>query len=143
MARLLASTAVVLGLLIAPSAAAPAAASWAGSAAGSATAAATTLAPPGTLTGTCDLLLDASVRLDWGASASTWADGYEVRWGTASGGPYPNSSGVVTGLTYATPALGLGTHYFVVAAAKGSWRSAPSNQVSKTVILILFVAACS
>ncbi len=139
MPRLLLALGLALGLSFLSGPQAQAGASWASTAPGSATARATTLAAPGTLTATCNPLLSASVQLDWGASSTPWADGYEVRWGAASGGPYPNSSGVVVGLTYSTSPLAAGTHHFVVHTTKGAWRSAPSNQVTKTIVSILGV----
>lgn len=148
MRRLVVAAVVALGLLGPPVTAAPTSAAWAApaawatTAAGSATARATTLAPAVNLSASCNLLLNASVTLSWGASASAWADGYEVRWGTTSGGPYPNSSGVVAGLSYSTPALGLGTHYFVVQAAKGAWRSTPTAQVSKSIVTVVLSLVC-
>lgn len=118
-----------------PAGAAPAGA-WTSSSSGTASAQATTVLPTGSATASCNLLLSASVQVDWGASASPFAS-YEVRWGTTAGGPYPSSSGVLPGLTYATPALAAGTYYFVVHSAAGSWRSAASNEVSKTVVSVL------
>jgi hypothetical protein len=139
---LVVAVAVVVGLLALPGSSSPAAASWSGGGSGSGTARSTTLAAPGTLTATCNLLLSASVELNWGASSTPWVDGYEVRWGTTSGGPYPNSSGVVTALTYSTPALGTGTYYFVARATKGAWRGPDSNQVSKRITIILILPVC-
>ncbi len=70
------------------------------------------------------------MTLDWAATSSPWADGYEVAWGTSPGGSYPTTA-TTPSLTYTTPALGTGTYYFVVRAYKGNWRSANSNEVSK------------
>ena len=123
---------LLLGLLTVIRSAAPADASWAGNTNGSATAKATTIAAPGTLTASCGLLLDATVKLDWAASASPWVTQYEVRWGTNAASP--SNSTLVSALTYTTPALGIGTWYFTVRAAKGAWRCASSNQVSKSVV---------
>lgn len=133
--------ALVVGLLV-PWLAAPAGAAWGSAAGGSATGRATALAAPSAPAATCDLVLDAAVTVTWAAAATTWASGYEVRWGTTSGGPYPNSSGLVAGLSYTTPELGLGTYYFVVHSAKESWRSAPTAQVSRTVVVILVLPVC-
>jgi hypothetical protein len=114
----------------------PAEANWQSSASGSATAKASTLLAPTSLSATCNILLGKSVTLTWSA-ANAWAS-YEVRWGTANGGPYGTSSGTITGTTYSTPALSgtlVGTaYYFVVRSVKGSfWLSATSNQASKTI----------
>jgi hypothetical protein len=84
--------------------------------------------------------LSATVKLDWVATSSGWADGYEVRWGTTPG-TY-TSSAVTSSLTYTTPALALGTYYFVVRSTKGNWRSANSNEASRTVISVLGVGTC-
>ncbi|MGH9165254.1 MAG: hypothetical protein ACRDZW_07080 [Acidimicrobiales bacterium] len=126
------SAAVVLGLLVTLGwPAVPARAAWASTGSGSETAKSTTIAAPGTLTSSCGVL---AVNLSWGASASTFADGYEVRWGTANNGLYPNSS-ITTGLTK-TVNLALGTYYFVVQTKVGQWRSANSNQVSRLVVAV-------
>jgi hypothetical protein len=45
-------------------------------------------------------------------------------------------------ISYTTPELGLGTYYFVVHSAKESWRSAPTAQVSRTVVIILILPVC-
>lgn len=103
-------------------------ASFADGADATATLSTDTLAPPGDLT--ADVCLLGSVTLSWTASPSAWADGYEVRWGTSSGGPYPSSttsattSAVVSGLALLT------THYFVVRAYDASWRSTPTPELA-------------
>jgi hypothetical protein len=117
----------------------PARAAWGSSASGAAVAHAATLAPTGTLTASC-VTLSPAVRLDWAATSSSWVDGYEVRWGTT---PSTYSSNALTsGLTYTTPALPLGTYYFVVRATKNGWRSADSNEASKTIVSVLGVGTC-
>lgn len=115
--------------------AAPAGASWASSASGPAAARSTTVAPPTGLSSSCGLgVLSARITLDWSATPTAWADGYEVWWGTspgsytASGTPTP-----ALGLSFATPNLGAGTYYFAVRATKGSWRGGFSNQVSRSI----------
>jgi hypothetical protein len=133
---------LVLGLLTVIRSAAPAAASWSGPTHGSATAKATTIAAPGTLTAGCGLLLNATVKLDWGASASSFVAQYEVQYGTSPSSP--STTVLVSALTYTTPALGIGTWYFTVRSAKGAWRSTSSNQVSKGIVSVLFVGiVCS
>jgi hypothetical protein len=136
MRRRAALAVAVVWLLAASPAGATPTTGWASSSSGAAAAQATVVAPPGTLTATCSVLLSAAVQLDWLASASPFAS-YEVRWGTTSGGPYTTSSGIVAGLSYTTPGLGAGTYYFVVRSAATSWRSSDSNQQSKTVVSIL------
>ena len=90
-----------------------------------------TLAPPSNLT--ADLCLLGSVTLSWTASPSSWADGYEIRWGTSSSGPYTSGSATsalptktVTGLSLLT------TYYFVVRSYDGNWRSADAGPRSVT-----------
>ena len=134
------SIALLLGLLGTCCLATPARAAWTTSPTGSGTAKATTIAGTGTLTSACGGL-NGSVRLNWSATPTPWADGYEALWGTTSGGPY-TSSATTTNLTYTTPSLALGTYYFVVRATKESWRSVSSNQVSRTVISVLGVGTC-
>jgi hypothetical protein len=131
--------ALALGLLVIWPAA-PARAAWQGVAAGSATARSTALAAPSPIVATC-VSLTAKVMLAWPVSATSWADGYEVRWGTASG-TYTTGSATTTALTFTTPSLPLGTYYFVVRATKQSWISANSNEVSKSVVSVLGVGTC-
>jgi hypothetical protein len=133
--------ALVAGLLWS-SLAVPAGAAWISTAGGSTAGRASALTAPGAPAATCDLALDAAVTVTWTAASTTWASGYEVRWGTTSGGPYPSSSGIVSGLSYTTPELGLGTYYFVVHSAKEAWRSTPTTEVSKTVVVILILPVC-
>lgn len=81
-----------------------------------------TLAAPSNLT--ADLCLLGSVTLSWTASPSSWADGYEIRWGTSSSGPY--TSGSATSVMTTTTITGLSlltTYHFVVRAYDGNWRS--------------------
>ena len=131
---------VVLGLLAIAWLAAPAGASWASTGAGSAAAKSTTVAAPGTLTLTCNGLLAASIKADWVASATPWVTQYEVRWGTSPASP--TGSSLVTGLTFTTPALAIGTWYVTVRSAQGGWRSPTSNQPSRLIISVLGVGAC-
>jgi hypothetical protein len=125
---------VVLGLLTAAWSATPAGARWGSAAPGAGIANATTIAAPGTLSASCGLLT-ASVKLDWVASPTPWVTQYEVRWGTNASAP--SQSQIVTGRTFTTPGLSLGTWYFTVRAAKGGWRSPTSNQPSKLVVSVL------
>lgn len=114
--------------------AAPALAAWASSATGSATAASTSLAPPTGLAASCGLV-SASIKLDWTASASAWADGYKVSRGTSSGNYTVFAT--TTAVTYTTPALGTGTYYFTVQATKQSWLSAGAAEVSKAIVVVV------
>ena len=132
----------LLGLSAIAWPAAPAHAQWASSSPGSARALSTTIAAPGTVTASCGLLLDATVKLDWAASPTPWVNQYEVRWGTHQGAP--SRTDVVTGTTFTTPALGVGTWYFSVRSVQGAWRSPSANQVSRSVVSILFLGVlCS
>lgn len=86
-----------------------------------------TLAPPSNLN--AGLCLVGAVTLSWTATPSTWADGYEIRWGTTSGGPY--TTGSATSVLPTTTVTGLSlltTYYFVVRAYDGNWRSAATAQ---------------
>lgn len=86
-----------------------------------------TLAPPTNLTG--GLCLLGAVTLSWTATPSSWADGYELRWGTASGGPYTAGSSTTVLATKTVTGLSLlTTYYFVVRAYDGSWRSIETAQ---------------
>lgn len=131
---------LVLGLSAILWLAAPASARWGTTATGSAAAAATTVAAPGNATATCNSLLAASIKLTWPASSTPWVTQYEVQWGVSPASP--TGSAVVTGLTFNSPALGLGTWYFTVRSAVGVWRSPASNQPSRLVVSVLGLAAC-
>ena len=118
--------AVVLASAVLVVAAPVAVASFIGAASAAGTLSTATLEAPSALTsGTCLL---GSVTLSWTATPSTWADGYEIRWGTTNGGPYPNSTTSIL-TTKTVSGLGLfSTNYFVVRAYDGNWRSPNSNQ---------------
>lgn len=85
-----------------------------------------TLAPPSNLSS--GLCVVGAVTLSWTGTTSTWADGYELRWGTTSGGPYPNSTTSLTTTKLVSGLSILTTHYFVVRAYDGGWRSAFTAQ---------------
>ncbi|MEX2292937.1 MAG: hypothetical protein WD691_04050 [Acidimicrobiales bacterium] len=95
---------------------------------------------PSTSHGPCQALSSASIRINWTASPSTWATGYEVQRSTTSGGPYSTIatvSGVGT-VTYLNGSLPFSTTYhYVVRATKGNWRSASTTQVSRTTLSFL------
>ena len=102
-----------------------------------------TLAAPTGLTasnGPCTAGVNASVTLNWTATASTWADGYEILRALLSGGPY-TSVATVSGrstTTYTDPGLlFLTPYYYVVKATRNSWRSAQTAEASKTTLSIL------
>ncbi len=75
-----------------------------------------------------------SVTLTWTPTVDTYATGYTVLRGSASGGPY-TSVGSVTPRTAATTtdSPGAGTWYYVLRSVYQSWTSADSNQASATV----------
>lgn len=90
-----------------------------------------TLVPPSNLS--AGLCLLGSVTLTWTTSPSSWADGYEIRWGTSSSGPY-NTGSAITALTTQT-ITGLSlltTYHFVVRAYDGNWRSVDAGPRSVT-----------
>ena len=136
------ATYVVLLAVVWPGASAEAA--WSTSVAGPSGGRTATITAPTGLTATCGVLLDASVDLSWNASTTPWVDGYEVRWGTSSGNYTVSHSVAGNQLTYTTPGLSLGTYYFSVRAKRSNWRSAHSNEVSKSIVSILFLGVlCS
>src|SRR5207302_4254587 len=96
------------------------------SASASASYATATLAAPTGLTasnGPCTATVNASVTLNWTATTSTWADGYEVLRSLLSGGPY-SSVATVSGVSTTTYTdarlLFLTPYYYVVKATKNS-----------------------
>jgi hypothetical protein len=87
-----------------------------------------TLASPGSLSATGGL----TVALQWTVTPSTFATGYDILRGTASGGPYVKVATVTprTATSYTdTPTLP-GTYYYVLQSVYQNWRSANSNQTS-------------
>lgn len=98
-----------------------------------------TLAAPSGLSASCFILTPTRVRLNWTATSSTWASGYEIARGTASGGPY-TVVGTVSGqstTTYEDIRPNTSTYYYVVRATKFAWRSANSNQATTPGICLL------
>jgi RHS repeat-associated protein len=99
----------------------------AGSSGNSSEASATPIAIPAGLTPTAG---DAQVTLSWSAAAG--ATSYKVKYGTTSGGSYPNvvvasgTTSTITGLTNGT------TYYFIVTGVNTVGESDPSSQVSST-----------
>jgi len=87
------------------------------------------LSPASALGGSCN---SGTASLHWTATPSTFADGYEILRGTASGGPYTHLASVSgrTTVTYNDSTIGSsGSKYYVVKATKGNWRSASTSQV--------------
>ncbi|MDQ3757456.1 MAG: fibronectin type III domain-containing protein [Actinomycetota bacterium] len=97
---------------------------------------------PATAPGPCTAGVTASVVVSWAATASTWADGYEVLGSLVSGGPY-TPVGTVSGVTTTSYTVGglafATTYHYVVRATKGNWRSAATSQVSRTTLSPLCV----
>lgn len=98
-----------------------------------------TLAAPSSLAASCFLLTPTHIRLNWTATSSTWADGYEILRSTTSGGPY-TSVGTVSGRNTTmgdNTRPNTGTFFYVVRATKQLWRSANSNQAQTPGICVL------
>lgn len=90
---------------------------------------------PATAAGVCTLVVGDRIDVSWTATASTWADGYEVLRSTTAGGPY-SVAGTVVGqavTTYTDGPLAFSTtYYYVVRSTKNNWRSADTAEVSRT-----------
>ena len=102
-----------------------------------------TLAPPTGVTATGGT----SITLNWTATTSTYATGYNVLRGTVSGGPYPQIAQVTprTTTTY-LDAPAVGTYYYVLQTYVQNWLSVNSTQATATVTAggpIAFRAAAS
>jgi hypothetical protein len=89
-----------------------------------------TLDPPTSLAATGGPL----ITLTWTATPDTYAAGYDVLRGTASGGPYSVIKSVTPRTTVTTtdsPAVG--TYYYVLRSTFQSWTSVNGNQASGSV----------
>lgn len=84
------------------------------------------------------------IVLTWTATTTSYATGYNVLRGTASGGPYTQIAQVTprTATTY-TDSPAAGTYYYVLQAYFQNWTSANSSQASARVGPIAFRAAAS
>ncbi len=97
-----------------------------------------TLAAPTGLSaarGTCVILTSTQINLSWTATASAFADGYQILRSTTDGGPYTtiaSVSGRNTTTSVDTTVAFSTTYYYVVKATRNLWRSTPSNQASVT-----------
>ena len=92
-----------------------------------------TLDPPTSLGATGG----SSVALSWTATVDTYASGYDVLRGTASGGPYSVVNSVSPRTTTSTsdvPSVA-GTYYYVLRSVFQSWTSVNSNQASAAFTL--------
>jgi hypothetical protein len=87
-----------------------------------------TLLAPTNLTATGGL----SVVLGWTITASSYATGYDVLRGAASGGPYSKIATVTprTATSYTDVPPLPGMYYYVLQSVYQSWRSVNSNQTS-------------
>jgi hypothetical protein len=98
------------------------------------------------LTAVCGTgLLKSTVNLSW-TLTSSWADGYEIRYGPSASNPSVTvvPSGGRTTQTYSTPNLtGIGDYFFTVTGTRSLWRSPVSNQVSKNIFAIIGLGTCS
>jgi autotransporter-associated beta strand protein len=71
----------------------------------------------------------AEVTLNW--SASSGADGYDLKRAPASGGPYTLIAAGLTGTSYVDSGLVDGTsYYYVITARQGAYESVNSNEVA-------------
>jgi hypothetical protein len=116
----------------------PVSASWQSAGSASQQLSTATLEPPtGTAAaaGDCLPVLSIEVEVTWTATASTFADGYQVFRSATSGGPY-TLIGTVAGRTTTTftdaDVTFLTTYHYVVQATRDLWRSVNSTQASFT-----------
>jgi hypothetical protein len=125
--------------------AAPALATWVQSNSVSQAISSAALASPTGLSadrGSCTPAVSDTANLGWTATTSTFADGYEVFRGTASGGPYSQIATVSgrTTTTYSDATVAFSTTYYYIVQAKYlQWRSADAGQASVTTPNVLCV----
>lgn len=97
-----------------------------------------TLEPPGAPTasiGECIAGVSIKVNLSWSATASEFAEGYDISRSTTPGGPYSKVGAVIgvgTTTLIDTSADFLTTYYYVVQATKNNWRSLYLGETSVT-----------
>jgi hypothetical protein len=115
----------------------PVSASWQSAASQQQLSTATLQPPTGTAAarGDCFPVLSVEVDVTWTATASTFADGYQVFRSATSGGPY-TLIGTVAGRTTTsftdTDVTFFTTYHYVVQATRNMWRSVNSTQASFT-----------
>jgi hypothetical protein len=116
----------------------PVSASWQSAASQQQQLSTATLQPPtGTAAarGDCFPVLSVQVDVTWTATASTFADGYQVFRSATSGGPY-TLIGTVAGRTTTTftdtDVTFFTTYHYVIQATRNMWRSVNSTQASFT-----------
>lgn len=96
-----------------------------------------TLEPPTGLSAaaSCDGSNTARITINWTATSSTFADGYDIYRSSIEGGPYTQIDHVTgrTTTTQANSGLATSTTYFyVVQSTASSWTSVNSNQAQAT-----------
>jgi hypothetical protein len=123
-------------LVVAATLASPVSATWQAAASEQQQASTATLQPPTGTTavrGDCLPVLSIEVEASWTATASAFADGYQVFRSSTSGGPY-TLIGTVAGRTTTsftdTDVTFLTTYHYVVKATRNLWRSPNSVQAS-------------
>ena len=75
------------------------------------------------------------INLSWTATVDTYASGYRILRGTATGGPYTQIAEVTPRTTTSytdTTVTGGTTYFYVVRSFYQSWESANSNEASAT-----------
>ena len=103
-----------------------------------------TLQPPSgpSATAGCQFLAP-RITLNWTATSSTFADGYDVYRGTTNGGPYSaiaHVSGRTTTSHVDSSGLSLNTtYYYVLRSTAYGWTSADSAQASAKTPLICLI----
>jgi hypothetical protein len=124
--------------VVAAALAVPVSATWQSAGSASQQLSTATVAPPtGTAAarGACVPVLTIEVEVTWTATASSFADGYQVFRSATSGGPY-TPVGTVAGRTTTsftdTDVTFLTTYHYVVQATRDLWRSVNSAQASFT-----------
>lgn len=89
---------------------------------------------PSASPGTCTAFRNDRIVLNWAATASSWADGYEIARSLAPGGPY-TVIGTVSGVGTTTfndgPLAFSTTYHYAIRSTRNLWRSADAT-VSRT-----------
>jgi hypothetical protein len=120
---------VATALFAASMLAGAAAASFFSNTVSSETIATANLVAPTGLTAAC-VFLSSNVTLNWTATSSTAATGYDVRRATTNGGPYTSigTTNSRTTTTFTDTIAILKTQYYVIQATRDAWTSPNSNQ---------------
>lgn len=96
-----------------------------------------TLQPPTQLSASasCDGANTAKIALNWTATSSTFADGYDIYRSSADGGPHTKIDHATGRTTTTHTNLGLTTstvYFYVVQSTASNWTSINSNQAQAT-----------